>query len=59
MGEDEKYAALQQRVENNEKMIDEVRNDIKEIKGDLMYRLPLWATVLISVLCAAVAWFAK
>ena len=47
---------LQERVTHNEKMIEEVRGDIKEIKGDLMYRLPLWATALLSILCSAVAW---
>lgn len=59
MGDEQELATLKERVSNSEKLIDEVRDDIKKIKEDLMYRLPLWATALISVLSGAVAWFAK
>ena len=36
--------------------VTELKDDVKEIKAQLANRLPLWATVLISVLTAFIGW---
>jgi hypothetical protein len=37
----------------------EMKSDVKAIRESLANRLPLWATLAISILAAAVGWFAK
>ena len=52
-------ARLQEQIKTLFNDVDEVRTDIKEIKHQLANRLPLWATVLISVLTGTIGWLIR
>ncbi len=49
-------ARLQENIKTLFGDFEELKSDVKEIKAQLANRLPLWATVLISVLTAAIGW---
>lgn len=40
-------------------LLKELREDIKTLRDELANRPPLWATIAITILAAAVGWFAK
>jgi len=52
-------ARLQEQIKTLFNDVDEVKTDIKEIKHQLANRLPLWATVLISVLTGTIGWLIR
>lgn len=49
-------ARLQENIKTLFGDFEELKSDVKEIKAQLANRLPLWATVLISVLTAFIGW---
>lgn len=46
-------------ISDLERRADVFDDFIKEMREAMTYRLPLWATIAIASLSAAVAWFAK
>jgi len=53
---EQEVARLQENIKTLFKDVDELKKDIKEIKKQLANRLPLWATVLISLLTGIIGW---
>ncbi len=49
---------LKEQVKTLFTVVGEMKSDIKEIKDQLANRLPLWATMLIGFLMAALGWLA-
>lgn len=49
-------ARLQEQMKTLFGDVAELREDVKEIKLQLANRLPLWATVLMSVLTGIIGW---
>jgi hypothetical protein len=49
----------EQEHEGISRTLKDVRDDLKAINKALMGRLPVWATLLLGVLMAALGWFAK
>ena len=52
-------ARLQEQIKTLFGDVDELKSDVKEIKNQLANRLPLWATILISVLTGAIGWLIR
>ena len=52
-------ARLQEQIKTLFNDVDELKADVKEIKQQLANRLPLWATMLISVLTGAIGWLIR
>jgi len=55
----EEVARLQEQIRTLFSDMGELKEDVKEIKQQLANRLPLWATVLISVLTGAIGWLLR
>ena len=51
---DNETARLQEQIKTLFSDVSELKCDIKEIKNQLANRLPLWATLLISMLTATI-----
>lgn len=49
-------ARLQEQIKTLFNEVDELKSDVKEIKNQLANRLPLWATVVISLLTGTIGW---
>ena len=52
-------ARLQEQIKTLFGDVDELKSDVKEIKTQLANRLPLWATLLISLLTGAIGWLLR
>lgn len=52
-------ARLQEQIKTLFSDVDELKADVKEIKQQLANRLPLWATMLISVLTGVIGWLLR
>lgn len=52
-------ARLQEQIKTIFSDVDELREDVKEIKQQLASRLPLWATMLISALTGVIGWLLR
>lgn len=52
-------ARLQEQIKTLFNDVDELKADVKEIKQQLANRLPLWATMLISVLTGVIGWLIR
>jgi len=59
MMSEQDVARLQEQIKTLFGDVDELKNDVKEIKYQLANRLPLWATVLISVLTGTIGWLIR
>ena len=55
----EEVARLQEQIRTLFSDVGELKEDVKEIKQQLANRLPLWATVLISVLTGVIGWLLR
>ena len=55
----EEVARLQEQIRTLFNDVGELKEDVKEIKQQLANRLPLWATVLISVLTGVIGWLLR
>lgn len=55
----EEVTRLQEQIRTLFNDVGELKEDVKEIKQQLANRLPLWATVLISVLTGAIGWLLR
>lgn len=49
-------AILQEQIKTLFNEVDELKSDVKDIKNQLANRLPLWATVVISLLTGVIGW---
>ncbi len=49
-------ARLQEQIKALFNDVEELKSDVKEIKNQLANRLPLWATVVISLLTGTIGW---
>lgn len=56
---EQEVARLQEQIKTLFSDVDELKSDVKEIKSQLANRLPLWATVLISVLTGTIGWLIR
>ena len=52
-------ARLQEQIKTLFGDVNELKEDVKEIKSQLANRLPLWATMLISVLTGVIGWLIR
>ena len=52
-------ARLQEQIKTLFGDVNELKEDVKEIKQQLANRLPLWATMLISVLTGIIGWLIR
>ena len=52
-------ARLQEQIKNLFSDVGELKTDVKEIKNQLANRLPLWATILMSLLTGAIGWLIR
>ncbi len=52
-------ARLQEQIKTIFSDVDELKEDVKEIKQQLANRLPLWATMLISALTGIIGWLIR
>ncbi len=52
-------ARLQEQIKTIFSDVDELKSDVREIKNQLANRLPLWATMLISVLTGVIGWLIR
>jgi uncharacterized protein YlxW (UPF0749 family) len=52
-------ARLQEQIKTLFSDVDELKTDVKEIKNQLANRLPLWATILMSLLTGAIGWLIR
>ena len=52
-------ARLQEQIKTLFGDVNELKEDVKEIKQQLTNRLPLWATMLISVLTGVIGWLIR
>ena len=53
---DNEVTRLQEQIKTLFNDVGELKEDVKEIKNQLANRLPLWATVLISMLTGTIGW---
>lgn len=53
---EQEVARQQEQIKTLFSDVDELKNDVKEIKSQLANRLPLWATMLISALTGVIGW---
>ena len=56
MVSEQDVARLQEQIKTLFSDVDELKEDVKEIKQQLANRLPLWATALMSLLTGAIGW---
>lgn len=49
-------ARLQEQIKTLFNDMNDLKNDVREIKNQLANRLPLWATVIMSLLTGAIGW---
>ena len=56
---EQNIARLQEQIKTLFNDVDELKADVKEIKQQLANRLPLWATMLISVLTGVIGWLIR
>jgi len=52
-------ARLQEQIKTLFSDVGELKTDVKEIKNQLANRLPLWATILMSLLTGAIGWLIR
>lgn len=52
-------ARLQEQIKTIFSDVDELKEDVKEIKQQLANRLPLWATTIISILTGVIGWLIR
>jgi len=52
-------ARLQEQIKTLFGDVNELKEDVKEIKQQLANRLPLWATILMSLLTGAIGWLIR
>lgn len=52
-------ARLQEQIKTLFGDVNELKEDVKEIKQQLANRLPLWATMLISALTGVIGWLIR
>ena len=52
-------ARLQEQIKTLFGDVNELKEDVKEIKQQLANRLPLWATALMSLLTGAIGWLIR
>lgn len=55
----EEVARLEEQVKTLFNNFDELKKDVKELKEQFANRLPIWATILISLLTAVCGWLIK
>ena len=56
---EQEVARLQEQIKTLFVDVEELKNDVKEIKTQLSNRLPLWATVFISFLTGTIGWLIR
>jgi len=56
---EQEIARLQEQIKTLFGDVNELKEDVKEIKQQLTNRLPLWATMLISVLTGVIGWLIR
>ena len=56
---EQEIARLQEQIKTLFSDVNELKEDVKEIKQQLTNRLPLWATMLISVLTGVIGWLIR
>ena len=56
---EQEVARLQEQIKTLFSDVDELKEDVKEIKQQLASRVPLWATMLISVLTGIIGWLIR
>ncbi len=56
---EQEVARLQEQIKTLFGDVNELKEDVKEIKQQLANRLPLWATMLISVLTGVIGWLLR
>ena len=56
---EQEVARLQEQIRTLFGDVEELKNDVKEIKNQLANRLPLWATMLMSVLTGVIGWLIR
>jgi len=56
---EQEVARLQEQIKTLFGDVNELKEDVKEIKQRLANRLPLWATMLISVLTGVIGWLIR
>jgi len=56
---EQEIARLQEQIKTLFGDVNELKEDVKEIKQQLANRLPLWATMLISVLTGVIGWLIR
>ena len=56
---EQEVARLQEQIKTLFGDVNELKEDVKEIKQQLANRLPLWATMLISVLTGVIGWLIR
>jgi len=59
MVSEQDVARLQEQIRTLFSDVDELKTDVKEIKNQLANRLPLWATLLMSLLTGAIGWLLR
>lgn len=55
----EEVARLEEQVKTLFNNFDELKKDVKELKEQFANRLPIWATILISLLTAVCGWLIR
>ena len=56
---EQEVARLQEQIKTLFGDVNDLKEDVKEIKQQLANRLPLWATMLISVLTGVIGWLIR
>ena len=56
---EQEVARLQEQIKTLFGDVEELKNDVKEIKTQLSNRLPLWATALMSLLTGTIGWLIR
>ena len=56
---EQEVARLQEQIKTLFGDVEELKSDVKEIKQQLANRLPLWATILMSLLTGAIGWLLR
>lgn len=56
---EQEVARLQEQIKTLFGDVEELKNDVKEIKTQLSNRLPLWATILMSLLTGTIGWLIR
>ena len=56
---EQEVARLQEQIRTLFGDVEELKSDVKEIKNQLANRLPLWATILMSLLTGAIGWLLR